>query len=96
MTKSQVKLASILLSLKENNEENVITIKQLYNSIYTYKRSLKGCKTELQQLIMLLRHDKYIYWSIHVDYFNMVSGFFETHPDAIKFLNAFRNFFVDG
>jgi len=37
MTKSQVKPANILLTLKENNEDNVTTIKQLYNARYTYK-----------------------------------------------------------
>ena len=60
MTKSQVKPSNILLTLKENNEDNVTTIKQLYNIIYTYKKLFKGSKTELQQLMMLLKRDQYI------------------------------------
>jgi len=48
MSKSQVKHSNILLTLKENNEDNDTTIKQLYNVRYTYKRSLKGSRTELQ------------------------------------------------
>ena len=42
MTKSQVKPSNIVLTLKENNKDNVTTIKQLYNARYTYKRSLRG------------------------------------------------------
>ena len=54
MTKIFVKPSNILLTLKHNNEDNVTTIKQLYNARYTYKRSLRGSRTELQQLMMLL------------------------------------------
>jgi len=39
MTKNLVKLISILLTLKENNEDNVIVMKQVYNIRYVYKRS---------------------------------------------------------
>lgn len=42
MTKSLIKLSSILLTLKENNEENLTAIKQLYNVQYSYKRSQRG------------------------------------------------------
>ena len=41
MTKSQVKPKNILLTLKEKNEDNVTTLKQLYNTRYTYKRSIR-------------------------------------------------------
>jgi len=37
MSKSQVKPTNILLTLKENSECNVTTIKQFYNARYTYK-----------------------------------------------------------
>jgi len=90
MTKSQVKPANILLTFKENNEDNFTTIKQLYNARYTYKRSLRGCRTELQQLMMLLQRDKYIHWSRCVEDFDEVSEIFWTHPNAIKLLNAFN------
>jgi len=48
MTKSRVKPKNILLTLKENNEDNVTTLKQLYNTRYTYKRSVRGSRTEMQ------------------------------------------------
>jgi len=44
MYKSQVKPANILLTLKENNECNVTTIKQVYNARYTYKLSLRSLR----------------------------------------------------
>jgi len=61
MAKSLVKPSNILLTLKQNNEDNVTTIKQLYNARYTYKRSLRGSRTALQQLMMLLERDNYIH-----------------------------------
>ena len=48
MTKSRVKPKNILLTLKENNEDNVTILKQLYNTRYTYKRSVRGSITEMQ------------------------------------------------
>jgi len=48
MTKSQVKPANIFLTLKEKNECNVTTMKQVYSARYMYKRSLRGSRTELQ------------------------------------------------
>jgi len=48
MTKSRVKPKNILLTLKEKNDDNVMTIKQLYNTRYTYKRPVRGLRTEMQ------------------------------------------------
>jgi len=62
MIKSRVKPKNILLTLKEKNEDNATTLKQLYNTRYTYKRSVRGSRTEMQQLMMLLERDNYIYW----------------------------------
>ncbi|XP_052726205.1 uncharacterized protein LOC108332571 [Vigna angularis] len=63
MIKSKVTPANILLTLKQNNDRNVTTIKQIYNARHAYNRSLRGSRTELQQLMMLLDRDKYIHWS---------------------------------
>jgi len=89
MTKSLMKPSNILLTLKENNKDNVTTIKQLYNARYTYKRSVRGSRTELQQLMMLLERDQYIHWSRCYQDSEVVSDVFWTHPDSVKLLNAF-------
>ena len=60
MTKSLVKPTNILLTLKENCENNV-TIKEVYNVIYLYWRSNRGGRPELQQLMKLIDHDNYIH-----------------------------------
>jgi len=44
MIKSRVKPMNILLTLKEKNENNVTTLKQLYNT--TYKRSVRGSRDQ--------------------------------------------------
>ena len=53
MTKSMVKPDNILRTLKENNEDNMTTIKHVFNARYSYKRSIREPRTELQQLMML-------------------------------------------
>ena len=78
-----------MLTLKENNKNNVTIIKQLYNARYTYKRSLRGSRIELQQLMMLLEHDHYIHWSRCYQDLEVVSDIFWAHPDLVKLLNAF-------
>ncbi|XP_068471896.1 uncharacterized protein [Phaseolus vulgaris] len=94
MTKSMVKSGNILRTLKENNEDNMTTIKQIYNARYSYKRSVRGPRTELQQLMMLLDRDNYLHWSTCHESSNIVSDIFWTHPDAVKLLNAFNIVFL--
>ena len=48
MTKSMVKPSNILRTMKENNEDNMTTIKQVYNARYSYKRLVRGSRTELK------------------------------------------------
>jgi len=57
MTKSQVRATNILLTLKENNLDNVTISRQLYNAKYTYKISPRGSRTEMQHLMTLLERD---------------------------------------
>jgi len=90
--KSQVKHANILFTLIEKYECNVTTMKQLYNARYRYKRSLRGLRAELQQLMVMLERDKYIHLSICVDEFEVVSDHFWTHHDVVKLLNVFNIF----
>ena len=54
MMKSMVKPRNILLTLKENNDNNYTTIKQIYNAKHAYRSSIRGSNTEMQQLMMLL------------------------------------------
>ncbi|XP_068486516.1 protein FAR-RED IMPAIRED RESPONSE 1-like [Phaseolus vulgaris] len=90
MTKSSVKPRNILLTMKEHNEKNVSTIKQVYNVLYMYKKSVRGDRTEMQQLIMLLDRDMYVHWSRFEEGTNVVQDLFWTHPDLVKLLNAFN------
>ncbi|KAL5179957.1 hypothetical protein HKD37_01G001174 [Glycine soja] len=62
MTKSMVKPRNILLTLKEHNDNNYTTIKQIYNVRHAYCSSIRGSNTEMQQLMMLLDRDQYIHW----------------------------------
>ncbi|XP_068504242.1 uncharacterized protein [Phaseolus vulgaris] len=59
MTKTLVKPRNILLTMKERNEKNVTTIKQVYNAITVHRRSQRGHRTEMQQLMLLLERDRF-------------------------------------
>lgn len=54
MTQSLVKLTNILIPFKNKSEDNVVTIKLVYNVRYANRRSQRGSRTEIQQLLMLL------------------------------------------
>ncbi|XP_068498498.1 protein FAR-RED ELONGATED HYPOCOTYL 3-like [Phaseolus vulgaris] len=83
MTKSTVKPGNILCTLKENNEDNMTTIKLVYNARYLYKRS--G-----QLLLMTKRYTCRKKSSSS----NIVSDILWNHPDAVKLLNAFNVVFL--
>ena len=54
MTKSVVKPKNILRTLKEHNDKNVTTIKQVYSARTTYRRSLRGPRIEMQHLMFVI------------------------------------------
>jgi len=94
MTKCLVKPVNILLTLKENNEHHFTTIKQVYNYKYAYRRSIRGHRTELQHLMMLLDHANYIHWSICHESSDFLSDLFWTHLDSVKLLKALHFVFL--
>ena len=94
MTKSMVKPCNILRTLKENNKDNMTTIKQVHNARYLYKILVRGLRTEFQQLMMLLDCDNCVHWSTCHESSNIVSDIFWTHPDVVKLLNAFNIVFL--
>ncbi|XP_068503635.1 protein FAR1-RELATED SEQUENCE 5-like, partial [Phaseolus vulgaris] len=90
MTNSSVKPRNILLTMKEHNEKNMTTIKQVYNARYLYKKSVRGDRTEMQQLMMLLERGMYVHWFRFEEGTNVVQDLFWTHPDSVKLLNSFN------
>ena len=89
MTKNMVKASNVLLTLKDRDEGNVTSIKQVYNARQAYRASERGPRTEMQHLIKCLERDEYVYWHRRVDVCDVVRDIFWTHPDAIKLLNMF-------
>ena len=94
-TKSMVKPRKILLTLKEYNDNNYTTIKQIYNVRHAYRSSIRESNIEMQQLMMLLDRDQYIHWHRMKDE-NVVRDLFWSHPDAVKLTNSCNLvFFID-
>jgi len=80
MTKSAVKPRNILLTLKEHNEKNVTTIKQVYNAMTLYRRSQRGHIIEMQQLMMLLERVMFLRWLRFNECTNMIQVFVLVSP----------------
>jgi len=55
-----------------------------------YRKSVRGDRTEMQQLMMLLKRDMYVHWSRFEEGTNVVQDLFWTHTDLVKLLNAFN------
>ncbi|KAL5161963.1 hypothetical protein HKD37_07G019162 [Glycine soja] len=87
MTKFMMKSRKIMFTLKEHNDNNYITIKQIYNVRHAYRSSIRGSNTEMQQP-SLLNRDQYIHWH-RVKDDNVVHDLFWSHPDAVKLTNSF-------
>ncbi|KAH1193992.1 PKS-NRPS hybrid synthetase [Glycine max] len=95
MTKLNVKLRNILLTLKEHNSSSCTTIKQIYNARSAYRSSIRGDDSEMQHLMRLLERDQYIHWHRLKDE-DVVRDLFWCHPDAVKLCNACHLvFFID-
>ncbi|KAJ1409126.1 MULE transposase domain [Sesbania bispinosa] len=90
MTKTMVKPRNILLTLKDHNKDNVTTIKQIYNALQAFRTSLRGPRTELQNLMKLMERDNYAYCHRRHEDSNVVRDIVWTHSDAMKLLNIFH------
>ena len=83
MTKTSVKPRNILLTMKERNEKNVTTIKQVYNAMIVHRRSQQGHITKMQQLMLLLERDRYVHCCRCDEVSNIVQDIFWRHPQKL-------------
>jgi len=90
MTKTSVKPINILLTMKERNEKNVTTIKQVYNAMSVHRRSQRDHRTKMQQFMLLMEQDMYVHWCRCEEVSNVVQDIFWTHPDSVKLVNSFN------
>ena len=90
MTKTSVKPRNILLTMKERNEKNVMTIKKVYNAMSVHRRSQRGHKQKCNRSCC--------YWNetcicicVGVKRCRMSCKIyiFWTHPNSVKLVNSF-------
>ena len=62
MTHNRVGPRTILREIKARDPDNLTTIKTIYNEWQAYRRSLKGPRTEMQQLMLMLESKKYTHF----------------------------------
>ena len=94
MTKSLAVPQNILTNLKENNNESLTTIKQVYNVRTRWRKGERGDMTELQFLISKLVEHKYVYYTRCNSEEVTLEDIFFAHPDSIKLLNTFPTVLV--
>ena len=62
MSENLVKSKNILMTLKAKDEDNVTTIKTIYNARQRYKLIEKCGRSQMQQLMKKLRECNYVEW----------------------------------
>ena len=61
LTKNIVKLGQILLTIKDQDQTNLSTIKTIYNECQRYRRKQRGPRTKIQHLMKLIECNGYVY-----------------------------------
>ena len=61
LTKNMVKLGQILLTIKDQDQTNLSTIKTIYNECQRYRRKQRGPRTKIQHLMKLIECNGYVY-----------------------------------
>ncbi|KAH1216605.1 hypothetical protein GmHk_13G037446 [Glycine max] len=89
LTKNMVKSGQMLLTIKDQNQTNLNTIKIIYNEHQRYCLQEKGLRMEIQHLIKLIERDQYVYWFRWLDNEDVVGDIMWPHPNSIKLLNSF-------
>lgn len=80
----------IIVSLKDRDPKNLMSVTQVYKASYTYKMSKRGLLIGWKHLLNLIPEYKYMYWTRNMDNSNVIAEIFWTHPDSVKLLNMFH------
>ncbi|XP_057443930.1 protein FAR1-RELATED SEQUENCE 5-like [Lotus japonicus] len=89
MAKNAVAPRNMLLSLKDQNPDNLTTINQVFSFCQSIRRTARGSLTEMQHLMKLLTRDKYVHWQSLQEDSEVLRDIFLIHPDAIQLFNTF-------
>ncbi|CAK8536513.1 unnamed protein product [Lathyrus sativus] len=94
LTKRKVPPRHILLSLQEQDPDNVTRITQIYKQKSTIVKNIRGSRSEIQHLFKLIEEAGYVYWSRKRDDSEVIRDIFWAHPDSVKLLNIFPTVLV--
>nr|XP_027187322.1 uncharacterized protein LOC113785178 [Cicer arietinum] len=89
LTKYNVALRHILLSLQDRNKSNVTKISQIYKQMSMIRLHVRGNRTEMQHLFKLIEDAKYVCWNRKRENSDFMRDIFWAHPDSVKLLNLF-------
>nr|GEY09386.1 protein FAR1-related sequence 5-like [Tanacetum cinerariifolium] len=94
LTKKNVKARNILAILKEQNKDNVSTIKDIYNAQSKIRKAQKVGETTMQNLMSLLHTQGYVHdYDTHPDT-NELEALFFVHPSSFKIWRAFPHVLI--
>jgi hypothetical protein len=89
LTNQNVHPKDILGALKEQNSENVASLKTVYNARAKLKQSSRVGRTPMQVLFSVLQQNKYIYTPMVDEATNTVEGVFFIHPTSHTLWRAY-------
>lgn len=89
MSKNMIKPRNILMTIKNKNEENVSTIRTIYNVRHRHRLVEKAGRSQMQQLMRKLDESKYVEWHRSNDSSDTIKDLFWAHPLSVDILHAF-------
>ena len=96
MTRNLIKSKNIMLDLKGGRKDNMTVAKQIYNARHKYKLSIRGSRTEMQELFQKFEENNYVFNYITVSGSKTVQDLFFAHPESVKLFNTISYCIGDG
>ncbi|WOH13020.1 hypothetical protein DCAR_0832529 [Daucus carota subsp. sativus] len=88
MTQAHVPPSQILISIKNENKENLTTMKQVYNYRQTLRKEEMGDRSVTQQLLSYLNKESY-FFSYRASPTDVVTDLFFANKKAVQLLHQF-------
>ncbi|GJU14208.1 FAR1-related sequence 5-like protein [Tanacetum coccineum] len=94
LTRKNVEARNILAILKEQNKDNVSTIKDIYNTQSKIRKAQKVGETTMQNLMSLLHTQGYVHDYDTHPVTNELEALFFVHPSSFKIWRAFPHVLI--
>jgi len=86
MVRNLIKPKNIMLDLKGIRKDNMTVVKQICNPRQRYKLSIRGSRTEIEELVQKFEENNYVFNYRMVSGFKTVQDIFFVHLESMKLM----------